>query len=186
LGANQIGVAIPVSAGSAGPFVTEFTTGTDQPYILATQENAVPAVVMPSAYTVAGAFPTRVRYSAEELEMMTPEERSAYEAAQRRQSARVILERQPGQPEVGVPAEGEIPQAKAPEPAQPAPTAQVILDGKPLAGKSDKEKRDSTQLLRIRPAKAVVLREEIDTRGVMENERLAAEVNVGSAPVAVR
>jgi len=186
LGANQIGVALPLLAGSAGPFITEFTTGTGQPYILATQENAVPAVVMPAAYTVAGAFPTRVRYSAEELEMMTPEERSEYEAEQRRQSARVILEQQPGQAEVGVPAEGEIPQAKVPEPAQPAPTAQVILDGKPLAGKSDKEKGDSSQLLRIRPAKAVALRPELDMRGVMEDERLAAEVNVGSAPVAGR
>jgi len=186
LGANQIGVALPLLAGSAGPFITEFTTGTGQPYILATQENAVPAVVMPAAYTVAGAFPTRVSYSAEELEMMTPEERSAYEAEQRRQSARVLLERQPGQAEVGVPAEGEIPQAKALEPAQPAPTAQVILDGKPLAGRSDKEKGDSSQLLRIRPAKAVALRAELDMRGVMEDERLAAEVNVGSAPVAGR
>ena len=168
------------------PYSSEFTTGTGQPYILATQENAVPAVVMPAAYTVAGAFPTRVRYSAEELEMMTPEERSAYEAGQRRESARVILERQPGQPEVGVPAEGEIPQAMAPEPAQPAPTAQVILDGKPLAGKSDKEKGDSSQLLRVRPAKAVALRLETNGQEVMENERLAAEVNVGSAPVAGR
>jgi hypothetical protein len=87
---------------------------------------------------------------------------------------------------VGVPAEGEIPQAKALEPAQPAPTAQVILDGKPLAGRSDKEKVDSSQLLRIRPAKAVALRAELDMRGVMEDERLAAEVNVGSAPVAGR
>ena len=144
----------------------------------------MPAVMMPVAYTVAGAFPTRVSYSAEELEMMTPEERSAYEAGQRRQSARVILEQQPGQPEVGVPAEGEIPQANALEPVQPAPTAQVILDGKPLAGKSDKEKGDSSQLLRIKPAKAVALRSETNGQEVMENERLAAEVNVGSAPVA--
>jgi hypothetical protein len=186
VGANQIGVAIPLSAGSAGPYISEFTTGTGQPYILATQENAVPAVVMPAAYTVAGAFPTRVSYSAEELEMMTPEERSAYEAEQRRQSARVILEQQPGQAEVGVPAEGQIPQAMAPEPAQPAPTARVILDGKPLAGRSDKEKGDSSQLLRIRPAKAVALRLETNGQEVMENERLAAEVNVGSAPVAGR
>ena len=184
LGANQIGVALPLLAGSAGPYITEFTTGTGQPYILATQENAVPAVMMPATYTVAGAFPARVSYSPEELEMMTPEERSAYEVGLRRQSARVILERQPGQSEVGVPAEGEIPQAKAGEPAQPAPTAQVLLQGKPLAGKSDKEKGDSTQLLRIRPAKAVALRPEMDAQRVMEGERLAAEVNVGSAPVA--
>ena len=85
-----------------------------------------------------------------------------------------------------MPAEGETPQAKAPAPAQPAPTAQVILDGKPLAGKSDKEKGDSSQLLRIRPAKAVALRGETNGQEVMENERLAAEVNVGSAPVAGR
>ena len=163
------------------PYSSEFTTGTGQPYILATQENAVPAVMMPATYTVVGAFPARVSYSAEELEMMTPEERSAYEAGQRQQSARVILERQPGQT-----TEGEIPQAKAPEAVQPAPTAQVILDGKPLAEKSEKEKGDSTQLLRIRPAKVVALRAEMDVHGVMEKERLAAEVNVGSAPVAGR
>jgi len=144
----------------------------------------VPMVMMPGTVTVAGAFPTRVSYTAEELEMMTPEERSAYEAGQRRESARVILERQPGQPEVGVPTEGEIPQAKAPDQDKPAPTAQVLLQGKPLARKSDKEKGDSSQLLRIRPAKAVALRPEMDVQGVMEGERMAAEVNVGSAPVA--
>ena len=168
------------------PYSTEFTTGTGQPYILATQENAVPSLVMPASFTVAGSFPARVAYSAEELEMMTPEERSAYEAGQRRQSARVILERQPGQPEVGVPAEGEIPQARTQEPARPAPTAQVLLDGKPLAGKDGKEKGDSTQLLRIRPARAMVLRPETSGQEVIENERLTAEISLGSAPVAGR
>jgi hypothetical protein len=186
LGADQIGVALPLLAGSAGPYITEFTTGTGQPYILATQENAVPTVMMPATVTVAGAFPARVTYSEQDLEMMTPQERSSYEAQQRRQSARVMLERQPGQPEVGTPAEGEIPQAMAPSQDKPAPTAQVLLQGKPLAGKSDRQKGDSSQLLRIRPAKAVALRPETNSQELMENERLAAEVNVGSAPVAGR
>jgi hypothetical protein len=144
----------------------------------------VPVVMMPAAVTVAGAFPAQVIYSAEELEMMTPEERSAYEAGQRRQSARVILERQPGQPEVGVPTEGEIPQASAPEAEKPAPTARVTLDGKPLAGTPAREKNDSTQILRLRPGRAVAIRPGMDAQGVMESERMAAEVNVGSAPVA--
>jgi hypothetical protein len=184
LGPNQIGVALPVLAGAGGPSSTEFTTGTGQPYILATQENAVPVVMMLAAVTVAGAFPAQVIYSAEELEMMTPEERSAYEAGQRRQSARVILERQPGQPEVGVPTEGEIPQASAPEAEKPAPTARVTLDGKPLAGTPAREKNDSTQILRLRPGRAVAIRPGMDAQGVMGSERMAAEVNVGSAPVA--
>jgi hypothetical protein len=184
LGANQIGVAVPLLAGSAGPYITEFTTGTGQPYILATQENSVPAVVVPATYKVAGAFPARASYPEVELEMMTPEERSAYEAGQRRQSARVILERQPGQPEVGVPTEGEIPQAKASEEANPAPTAQVYLQGRPLAGKPDREAGDSTQLLRLRPSRVVSLRPVLDPRAVLENERLTAEVNLGAAPIA--
>jgi hypothetical protein len=184
VGANRIGVTKPLLAGSGASYITEFTTGTEQPYILATQENAVPVVMMPAAVTVAGAFPAQVIYSAEELEMMTPEERAAYEAGQRRQSARVILERQPGQPEVGVPTEGEIPQASAPEAVKPAPTAQVILDGKPLAGTPAREKNDSTQILRLRPGRAVAIRPGMDAQGVMESERMAAEVNVGSAPVA--
>jgi hypothetical protein len=184
LGANQIGVALPFLAGSAGPYITEFTTGTGQPYILATQENAVPVLRTPAAYTVVGAFPARVSYSEVELEMMTVEERSAYEAGQRRQSAKVILERQPGQPEIGAPTEGEIPQAKATDGAKPAPTAQVFLQGQPLAGRSEKETRDSTQLLRVRPSRVVSLRPILDSRGVLENERLAAEVNLSAAPIA--
>ena len=168
------------------PYSSEFTTGTGQPYILATQQNAVPAVVMPTAITVAGAFPARVSYSAEELEMMTPEERSAYEAAQRQQSARVILERQPGQADAGGSLEEEAPQANVPAGQTPGPTARSTPDGKPLANKPARENHDSTQILRLRPAKAVVLRPETDGQEVLENERLAAEVNMGSAPVAGR
>ena len=118
--------------------------------------------------------------------MMTPEERSAYEAAQRQQSARVILERQPGQADAGGSLDEEAPQANVPAGQIPGPTARSTPDGKPLANKPARENHDSTQILRLRPAKAVVLRPETDGQEVLENERLAAEVNMGSAPVAGR
>ncbi|NBS14501.1 MAG: hypothetical protein EBT57_06800, partial [Verrucomicrobia bacterium] len=87
LGPNEIGVVIPLQASTAAPYISEFTTGTGQPYILASQ-NAVPAVMIPGAISGTGAFAARVTYSPDELEMMTPEERAAYEAQQRRQSQR--------------------------------------------------------------------------------------------------
>ena len=185
LGPNQLGVALPLLAGNGAPYILEFTTGTGQPYILATQVSAVPQVGPVIPISTLGAFPSRVAYTEEELNMMTPEERSAFEASRRQQSARVILQRENGESEeIGLPAEGETPQAKAPEDNSPAPTAQVILDGKPLAGKLDKEKGDSTQLLRLRPTKAVALRGETDWQSLMQGERLTAEVNIGSVPVA--
>jgi len=183
LGANQIGVALPLLSGSAGPYITEFTTGTGQPYILATQ-NAVPVVGTPAAIQVTGAFGTRVTYTPEEVEMMTPAERSAFEADRRKQAARVILQREGGDvQEIGLPSEGEIPQAKAPAGNLPAPTAQVFLDGKPLATKQGPENRDSTRLLRTK-GRAVVLRQDEDSRKFMDQERLLAEIEVGSFPVA--
>lgn len=184
LGPNQIGIELPLLAGAGGPFITEFTTGTGQPYILATQ-NAVPMVMSPTAIQFASALTPRVRYTQEELEMMTPEERAALEASRRQTAARVILQKETGEEqEIGLPADGEIPQAKVPEKEKPAPTAQVYLHGKPLADKADKEKSDSTQLLRLRPSRSVALRPENEARDLMEGERLAAEVNTVSIPLA--
>ena len=180
LGANQIGVAKTLLEGSAGPYITEFTTGTGQPYVMATQ-NAVPPVMVPSLIVGAGAFPGRVTYSSEEIEMMTPEERAGYESQQRQQAARVILEQSSSQDEL--PAEGKIPQAKA-TPNDEVPTAQVFLQGKPLAGRADRDAKGSTQLLRIRPNKAFVLRSGNAVDRILEDERMAAEVQVGSLPVA--
>ncbi|NBS79450.1 hypothetical protein EBS57_06495 [bacterium] len=68
-------------------------------------------------------------------------------------------------------------------PAVP-PTAQVLLEGKPLAGaKSDQERGDSKRMLKIRPTRSVALRSGLDGSEVIESERMAAEVSVGSAPV---
>ena len=167
------------------PYSREFTTGTGQPYVLATQ-NAVAGAMAPVAYSVAGAFPTKAAYTSEEIEMMTPQERAAYEASQRKQSAEVILQKKAGEPATTVPTDGKVPQAKVQETGQPAPTAQVELEGKPLAGVPAKEKNDSTQLLRVRPSKGLALQSDSDLQSVMEDERLAAEVNVSAAPVAGR
>jgi len=184
LGANQLGVALPLLAGSGAPYITEFTTGTGQPYILATQ-NAVTMVAPPVPIPFGTAAAPRVTYTEEELEMMTPEERAALEAARRQTAARVILQKESGEEqEIGLPADGEIPQAKVPEKEKPAPTAQVYLHGKPLAEKSDKDKGDSTQLLRLRPSRSVALRPEGEVRDLMEGERLAAEINTVSIPLA--
>ena len=186
LGANQIGASTSLLAGNAGPFILEFTTGTGQPYILA-QQTAIPPVMLPAALTGGNGFARSVTYSADEIEMMTPEERSAYENQQRQVSARVILQGQSGVgEEIGAPTEGRTPQAATPAALAPvAPTAQVLLEGKPLAGaKSDQERGDATKIIKLRPTRAVALRPSYRAADVMESERMAAEVSVGAAPVA--
>ena len=186
VGANQIGVSTTLLAGNAGPFILEFTTGTGQPYILA-QQTAIPPVMLPAALTGGNGFARSVTYSADEIEMMTPEERSAYENQQRQVSARVILQGQSGEgEEIGAPTEGRTPQAATPAALAPvAPTAQVLLEGKPLAGaKSDQERGDATKIIKLRPTRAVALRPSYRAADVMESERMAAEVSVGAAPVA--
>jgi hypothetical protein len=186
LGANQIGASTSLLAGNAGPFILEFTTGTGQPYILA-QQTAIPPVMLPAALTGGNGFARSVTYSADEIEMMTPEERSAYENQQRQVSARVILQGQSGVgEEIGAPTEGRTPQAATPAALAPvAPTAQVLLEGKPLAGaKSDQERGDATKIIKRRPTRAVALRPSYRAADVMESERMAAEVSVGAAPVA--
>jgi hypothetical protein len=186
LGANQIGVSTTLLAGNAGPFVLEFTTGTGQPYILA-QQTAIPPVMLPTALTGGSGFAGSVTYSADEIEMMTPEERSAYENQQRQVSARVILQGQSGEgEEIGAPTEGRAPQAANPPIKLPStPTAQVFMEGKPLAGaKMDRERGDASRIIKIRPTRAVALRPSYQTADVMESERMAAEVSVGAAPVA--
>lgn len=184
--ANQIGVSTTLLAGNGAPYVLEFTTGTGQPYILA-QQTAIPPVMLPTALTGGNGFARSVTYSADEIEMMTPEERSAYENQQRQVSARVILQGQSGVgEEIGAPTEGRTPQAASPVILVPvAPTAQVLLEGKPLAGaKSDQERGDAKKIIKIRPTRAVALRSGLNVREVLESERMAAEVSVGSAPVA--
>jgi hypothetical protein len=186
VGANQIGVSTTLLAGNAAPYILEFTTGTGQPYILA-QQSAIPPVMLPGALTGGSGFAKAVSYSADEIEMMTPEERSTYENQQRQISARVILQGESGEgEEIGAPTEGRTPQAASPAILVPvAPTAQVLLEGKPLAGaKTDQERGDATKIIKIRPTRAVALRSGLNVREVLESERMAAEVSVGSAPVA--
>jgi len=186
LSANQIGVSTTLLAGNAGPFILEFTTGTGQPYIFA-QQAAIPPVMLPAALTGGSGFARSVTYSPDEIEMMTPEERSAYENQQRQVSARVILQGQSGVgEEIGAPTEGRTPQAATPAALAPvAPTAQVLLEGKPLAGaRSDQERGDATKIIKLRPTRAVALRPSYQAADVMESERMAAEVSVGAAPVA--
>jgi hypothetical protein len=185
-GANTINVSTTLLAGNGGPFILEFTTGTGQPYIFA-QQAAIPPVMLPAALTGGNGFARSVTYSADEIEMMTPEERSAYENQQRQVSARVILQGQSGEGgEIGAPTEGRTPQAAIPAVQIPvAPTAQVLLEGKPLAGaKSDQERGDATKIIKLRPTRAVALRPSYRAADVMESERMAAEVSVGAAPVA--
>jgi hypothetical protein len=185
LSANQIGVSTTLLAGNAAPYILEFTTGTGQPYIFA-QQAAIPPVMMPAALTGGNGFAKTISYSADEIEMMTPEERSAYENQQRQVSARVILQGQSGEgEEIGAPTEGRTPQAAIPAVQIPvAPTAQVLLEGKPLAGaKSDQERGDAKRILKVRPTRAVAVRSGFNVNEVMESERMAAEVSVGSAPV---
>ena len=186
LAANQIGVSTTLLAGNAAPYILEFTTGTGQPYILA-QQTAIPPVMLPGALTGGSGFAKAVSCSADEIEMMTPEERSTYENLQRQISARVILQGESGEgEEIGAPTEGRTPQAASPANLVPvAPTAQVLLEGKPLAGaKTDQERGDATKIIKIRPTRAVALRSGLNVREVLESERMAAEVSVGSAPVA--
>ena len=183
--ANQIGVSTTLLAGNGAPYILEFTTGTGQPYIFA-QQAAIPPVMLPAALTGGNGFAKTISYSADEIEMMTPEERSAYENQQRQVSARVILQGQSGEgEEIGAPMEGRTPQAATPAVQIPvAPTAQVLLEGKPLAGaKSDQERGDAKRILKVRPTRAVALRSGLNVNEVMESERMAAEVSVGSAPV---
>jgi filamentous hemagglutinin family protein len=185
VGANQVGVSTTLLAGNGAPYILEFTTGTGQPYIFA-QQAAVPPVMLPAALTGGSGFTKAISYSADEIEMMTPEERSAYENQQRRVSARVILQSESGEgEEIGAPTEGRTPQAAIPAVRIPvAPTAQVLLEGKPLAGaKSDQERGDAKKILKIRPTRSVALRSGLNVNEVMESERMAAEVSVGSAPV---
>jgi hypothetical protein len=185
VGANQIGVSTTLLAGNAAPYILEFTTGTGQPYIFA-QQAAIPPVMLPAALTGGNGFAKTISYSADEIEMMTPEERSAYENQQRQVSARVILQGQSGEgEEIGAPTEGRTPQAAIPAVQIPvAPTAQVLLEGKPLAGaKSDQERGDAKRILKVRPTRAVAVRSGLNVNEVMESERMAAEVSVGSAPV---
>jgi hypothetical protein len=94
-GANTINVSTTLLAGNGGPFILEFTTGTGQPYIFA-QQAAIPPVMLPAALTGGNGFARSVTYSPDEIEMMTPEQRSAYENQQRQVSARVILQGQSG------------------------------------------------------------------------------------------
>jgi hypothetical protein len=185
VGANQVGVSTTLLGGNAGPYILEFTTGTGQPYIFA-QQAAIPPVMLPATLTGGSGFIKGVSYSADEVEMMTPEERSAYENQQRQISARVILQGQSGEgEEIGAPTEGRTPQAATPAIQIPvAPTAQVLLEGKPLAGaKSDQERGDAKRILKVRPTRSVALRSGLNVNEVMESERMAAEVSVGSAPV---
>ena len=184
-GANTINVSTTLLAGNGGPFILEFTTGTGQPYILA-QQTAIPPVMMPAQLTGGSGFAKGVTYSADELEMMTPEERSAYENQLRQTSAKVILETGSGEgEEIGAPTEGRTPQAANPATMMPqTPTAQVLLEGKPLAGaKSDQDRGDAKRILKVRPSRAVAVRSGFNVNEVMESERMAAEVSVGSAPV---
>jgi len=186
LAANQIGVSTTLLAGNAAPYILEFTTGTGQPYILA-QQSAIPPVMLPGAITGGSGFARAASYSTDEIEMMTPEERSTYENQQRQISARVILQGESGEgEEIGAPTEGRTPQAASPAILVPvAPTAQVLLEGKPLAGaKTDQERGDATKIIKIRPTRAVALRSGLNVREVLESERMAAEVSVGAAPVA--
>ena len=184
-GANTINVSTTLLAGNGGPFILEFTTGTGQPYILA-QQTAIPPVMMPAQLTGGSGFAKGVTYSADELEMMTPEERSAYENQLRQTSAKVILETGSGEgEEIGAPTEGRTPQAANPATMMPqTPMAQVLLEGKPLAGaKSDQDRGDAKRILKVRPSRAVAVRSGFNVNEVMESERMAAEVSVGSAPV---
>ena len=185
VGANQIGVSTTLLAGNAAPYILQFTTGTGQPYILA-QQAAIPSVMLPVPLTGGSGFTKAVSYTPDELEMMTPEERSAYENQKRQTAARVILQRENGEGnEIGAPMEGRTPQAATPAALAPvAPTAQVLLEGKPLAGaKSEQERGDATRIIKVRPTRAVALRSGYQATEVMEAERLAAEVNMGAAPV---
>jgi hypothetical protein len=185
VGANQIGVSTTLLAGNASPYILEFTSGTGQPYILA-QQGAIPPVMLPVSLSGGNGFAKTISYSADEIEMMTPEERAAYENQQRQVSARVILQGQSGEAEeIGAPTEGRTPQASIPAVQIPvAPTAQVLLEGKPLAGaKSDQERRDAKRILKVRPTRAIAVRSGLNVNEVMESERMAAEVSVGSAPV---
>lgn len=116
--------------------------------------------------------------------MMTPAERASFEASRRQQAARVMLERQGGQAqEIGLPSEGEIPQARAPAATPAAPTAQVFLDGKPLVSRQGPATRDSTKILRS-SVRAVALRSDLDSQKILEGERFVAELEIGAVPIA--
>jgi filamentous hemagglutinin family protein len=186
LGANQIGIANPLLASPAAPFIVEFTTGTGQPYILAKQA-AIPGVALPPVITGEGGFGVSPSYSQEEMEMLTAAERAKFETENRKRSARVILQKAAGQSEViGAPLEGQVPQAAVPDKADSSkPTAQAIKEAKPLAEKRiTPEGSGATRLIKVRPSKVFVLREDQDVQSLLAAERMSAEVNVGSAPVA--
>jgi hypothetical protein len=165
------------------PYASQFTTGTGQPYVLATQ-NGIPGVMTPVKLSTDGAFASGESYTDEEMEMMTPSERGAVEVARKQQTSRTILERRAGNNDAtGVPTDGRVPQAKNSGFPAPLPTAQVTLEGKPLASKMEKVKGDADKLPKSSPGKAVADGSP-NLEKILEMERLAAEVNVGSSPVA--
>jgi hypothetical protein len=187
LGRNQIGSMANFTDGNFSPYYFEFATGTAQPYIFA-QQTAVPIVQSPVALRLTGAFPSPVRYSEEELELLTPEERSAYEAQQRGRAAKVILQSSAGSEEIG--GSSVTPQAtrEAPKPDREAPTAQVLLQGKPLVRNSPHPGRhDTTRLLRVGASRAVALRgAEVNLVEILMAEKMSAEIDVGSRPFAAQ
>lgn len=187
LGRNQIGVMANFTDGNFAPYYFEFATGTSQPYIFA-QQAAVPLVQFAPTLSFSGALPSDVRYSAEELEMLTPEERSAYEAQQRSRAAKVILQSSTGSEEIG--GSSAAPQAtrEVPQSDSLAPTAQVLLHGKPLARSSTHPGRhDTTRLLRVGASRAVALRcDEANLADLLMAEKMSAEIDVGSRPFAAQ
>jgi len=190
LAKNQIGVMDNFTDGNFAPLYFQFTTGTDQPYIFA-QQTAIPLVRFPPSLSFAGGFRQAPRYSPEDLELLTPEERSAYEAAERQKSAKVMLQGNVGVQEVGRSSQSQptSPQASREnaEEAGKKPTARVWLQGQPLArSQTDADRQDTTRLLKANHSRAVALRPP-SVQGeddILFGERISAEIGVVSLPVA--
>jgi hypothetical protein len=189
LGKNQIGSLAGFTDGNFAPLFFEFATGSAQPYIFA-QQSAVPLVRFPIGLNIAGAFPISPQYSAEEFEMLTPEERSDYEAQQRQQAERVILRGGGvGENSVRKPVTPVAPQASQESIPQRAktPTAQVWLQGSPLASANIRNTSDSTRLLRVKSNRMFALRGETPSvDDLILSERMSAEIGVVAEPVAFK
>ena len=189
-GRNQLLSDANFTDGNFAPLYFEFSTGTAQPYILA-QQTAIPGIRIPAAINFSGGLATPTRYTEEELEMLTPQERSAYEARQRQRLAKVSIENEAGAGELGRQPTAMPPQASQGKPEEAGarqPTAQVLLQGVPLARSGTAvDRNDTTRLLRGSPSKIFALRPESPRMDdLIMGERMAAEIVYPAGPVALQ
>lgn len=119
--------------------------------------------------------------------MLTPQERSAYEAQRRERDARVILQSAAGPQELeGGPATAPQASRTPTDEKTKTPTAQVWLQGKPMAGnRPESDRNDTTRLLRSNGMRAVALRNsEVNPGEVLLAERISAEIDILAKPIA--